>query len=220
MFRVAAWMGLLSIAMTVVLVLLFPARMGPLPSGMRTPILAFELARTRDEVETMFGSADGPERNAWRRAMDAGNYADFAFMVIYGLFFFSFARALTASHGHRLLKFAPYLAVLPPVMDVLENLQLLAITSSLGGDYAAALSCLQLFTWCKWIPIAVLYASWIPGFWGRCAVGRSGAVLAALTGLATALAVPMRGAAAELMALGSGLTVIAAVIVAFSCSRA
>jgi hypothetical protein len=218
-FRVAAWTGLLSIATSIALVMLFPPRMGPLPDGMRTPILAFELARTRDEIETMFGAAAGPEREVWRHAMNAGNYADFAFMVIYGLFFFSFARALAAVSEHRSLRFAPYLAVLAPVMDVLENLQLLAITDSLGGDYAGALSRLQLFTWCKWIPIAILYACWIPALWGRGAVGRVGALLATLTALTTALALAMRGAAAELMALGSGLTVIAAVVVAFQHAK-
>jgi hypothetical protein len=206
------------LAVGIGLTLLFPSHIGPLPDGLRTPILAFELARTREEVETMFGAPQPSERSAWQRAMDRGNYADFVFLVAYGAFFVTFSRALSAS-GDRVAELGRSVAPLPSIMDVLENWQLLAITRALGGDYAEALSRLQLFTWCKWFLLAVLCATWIPGMWSRGALGRVGAVLAALTLAATALAFFTRGIAAELMVLGSGLTSLAALVVAFRSAK-
>jgi hypothetical protein len=218
MFRIAAWAGLSSVVVAFALTVLFPLQMGPLPSGMRTPILAFELARTQQEVETMFGPPQAPERAAWQHAMNVGNYADFGFMLVYGAFFLLFSRAL-ATAGARFARVGAALAAAPSALDVLENLQLLAIADNLGGDYAAALSRLSLFTAFKWLSIAVVYASWIPGLWSRGWLGRLGAGLAALNAVATVLALATRGVAAELMGLGSGLTVIAATTLAWRSPR-
>jgi hypothetical protein len=113
-------------------------------------------------------------------------------------------------HGQLALR----LAAIPSAMDVAENLQLLAITRSLGGDYSEALSRLRLCTWCKWGAIALVCAAWIPGMWSRGWTGRVGALLATLTVLATASAFVTRGVAAELMALGTALTMIAALTLA------
>ena len=219
MFRKAAWAGLSTAALGVALTLIFPAHMGPLPSGMRTPILAFELARTRHEVETMFGAPEAPERVVWRQAMDLGNYADFVFMLAYGLFFVLMSRALAQS-GSQISQYSWRVAALPALADVLENLQLLAITRALGGDYAGALAWLPLFTWLKWLGVAAVYAAWIPGIARRGALGKVGALLAALNALATLAAFATRGVAAELMGLLGALTAIAAVTLAFRADRA
>lgn len=213
MFRIATWAGVLSVIMAVGLTRIFPARMGPLPAGMRTPIVAFELARTREEVETMFGRSHAPERAAWQRAMDRGNYADFVFLLVYGAFLVSFSRALAAS-GSRWAELGRRLAPLPAAMDVFENLQLLAITRSLGSDYAEALSRLQLFTWGKWFALAIVCVAWVPALWSRAIAGRTTAVLAVFTLATTAAAFVTRGLAAELMTRGVGLTLISALIVA------
>lgn len=219
MFRKAAWAGLSTAALGVALTLIFPAHMGPLPTGMRTPILAFELARTTAEVETMFGSPGGAGRAAWRQAMDRGNYADFAFMLAYGLFFVLLSHAF-AQAGSRISSLSWRVAALPALADVLENLQLLAITGALGGDYAAPLAWLPVFTWLKWLGVAAVYASWIPGMTRRGALGKIGALLATLNALATLAALVTRGVAAELMGLFGALTAIAAVTLAFRASGA
>jgi hypothetical protein len=201
------------LALAAGLTLLFPSRIGPLPDGMHTPILAFELACSQAEIESMFGAPRTPQRSAWRRAMDLGNYADFLFLVAYGAFCVTFSRALAAS-GDRAAELGRSLAPLPSLMDVLENLQLLAITRALGGDYATALSRLQFFTWCKWVLLALLCTTWIPSLWSRGVLGRVAAVLAAFTLGVTALAFATRGIAAELMALGSAVTMCVALLLA------
>lgn len=218
MFRTAAWTGVLVLVVAVGLVLILPARMGPLPDGMRTPILAFELARSADEVETMFGPPGQPERAAWRRAMDLGNYTDFAFMLAYGLFFALFSRALVAS-GSRAAALGVRVAPVAVIMDVLENLQLLAITRALGADYADALARLQLLTWLKWFAVGAVYVSWIPGMSARGPLGKVGASLASLSALATLIAVVVRGNAAELMGHFGALTVLVALTLAFRAPK-
>jgi hypothetical protein len=55
--------------------------------------------------------------------------------------------------------------------------------------------------------------------WSRGWLGRLGAGLAALNAVATVLALATRGVAAELMGLGSGLTVIAATTLAWRSPR-
>lgn len=218
MFRIAAWLGALTVALALGLTFIFPSKMGPLPQGMRTPIIAFELARSVDEVETMFGAPESAERAAYVRAMDRGNYQDFAFLVLYGLFFMALSRALIES-GSKSAQWGRWLASLPSAMDAMENVQLLAITRSLGGDYAEALSRLQIVTWAKWIGIALIFATWIPALWSRGVAGRVTAGLATFTLLATITAFFTRGVAAELMALGVGLTVLGALTFAYVSSR-
>lgn len=209
MFRIATWVGVLAIAITIGLIGLFPAHMGPLPAGMRTPIVAFELARTHEEVESMFGPPASPEREVWRRAMDLGNYADFAYLLVYGTFLVTFTRALAAPRAR-----LAALAGIPSGMDVAENLQLLAITRALGGDYDEALRRLQLFTWGKWFAIAAVCAAWIPALWSRGKLGRAGAAFALFTLITTVTAFWARGVAAELMPVGVALTLTSALMLA------
>jgi hypothetical protein len=222
MFRVATWVGVITLGVAVWLTLVFPREMGPLPSGIKTPIIAFELARSTAEVETMFGPVGSSERVAWTRAMDAGNQQDVVFLVVYGLFFLFFSRGLVELGG-RSAGFGRVIALMPSVMDAIENMQLLAITQKVAAydkDYASELSSLALFTWAKWIGIALIFASWVPALWARGKIGRVTALLAVGTCASTLAAFFTRGVAAELMALGVGLTVLAALTFAFRSSRA
>lgn len=219
MFRIASWLGFITVSFALALTAMFPREMEALPTGMRTPIIAFELARSSSEIEEMFG-----RRNdySYVRQMDAGNQADYGFLVVYGLFFLFFSRGLLESGG-RSARLGRAIALIPSVMDAIENMQLLAITKKIAvhdTDYASELSSLALFTWAKWIGIALIFASWVPALWSRGTVGRVTAVLAGFTGASTLAAFFVRGVAAELMALGVGLTVLAALTFAFRSSRA
>lgn len=218
MFRIAAWIGVVTTLVGIYLTLVFPREMGLLPAGMRTPIIAFELARTPTEIENMFGGVGDYERDMWKRAMDAGNKADYVFLVLYGLFFIAFSRALMQA-GSKSARVGRAIAALPSAMDAIENMQLLEITKALGGDYAEALSRLHLFTWLKWLGIALIFASWVPALWSRGKVARMTACLAGSTVVATVAAYFTRAVAAELMALGVGLTVLGALTFAFVSSR-
>jgi hypothetical protein len=184
---------------------------------MRTPVVAFELARSAEEVERMFGPRGSVERAAWAAAMDRGNVADFAFMVLYGAYLVLFSQLLL-SVGAR-WRWMVLLAPLPALMDALENLQLLSITDKLGRDFAAPLARLAWFTWGKWLLLALNLALWIPSLWRLGLLARAAALSAGLTALATVVALLVRGRAAELMGLGCALTMLLTWFVALSLLR-
>ena len=204
--RRAGIVGALLLAMTLLLGTLFPHRMGPLPEGMWTPVLAFELARSTEEVERMFGQQDSAERATWAAAMDRGNLADFGFMALYGAYLLLFSQTLLrlGARAHWMVLLAP----LPPLFDALENWQLLSITDRLGGDHTALLSRLAWFTWGKWLLLALILTLWIRPLWRLGVLGRTAALCAGLTGMASLLALFVRGLAAELMAAGCAVTMI------------
>jgi hypothetical protein len=201
------------------LLALLPSSMGPLPEGMHTPILAFELARSAQEIETMFGPPASPERAAWVAAMNRGNLADYLFMALYGAYFWGFSRAL-AQNGLRTARLASRLALLPSLMDALENRQLWVIAQELGGQFDAPLLRLAWFTWSKWLLIALLLVLWIPSLWRLGMLARVSAIIAALTFVASAVAFFTRGSAAELMGLGTSVSLILTLFVLRGLLRA
>lgn len=209
--------GALTLAMTLLLALLFPHAVGPLPEGMKTPVLAFELAHSSAEVERMFGGADSAERTSWVAAMDRANFADFAFMALYGAYLVLFSQLLLklCAAPRWLLLVAP----LPPLFDALENAQLLSITARLGGDYTAELARLAWFTWGKWLLLALTLSLWIRPLWRLGPLGRAPALSAGLTGLATLAALFVRGRAAELMAIGCAVTMLLTWVMALRLLR-
>jgi hypothetical protein len=209
--------GAATLAMTLLLAALFPRAMGPLPEGMRTPVVAFELARSAEEVERMFGPRDSAERASWAAAMDRGNVVDFAFMVLYGAYLALFAQTLRQLGARS--RWLVLLAPVPALMDALENLELLRITSMLGHDFAAPLARLAWFTWSKWLLLALNMALWMRPLWRLGLLGRAAALSAGLTALMTAAALFVRGRAAELMGLGCALTMLLTWFVALQLLR-
>lgn len=205
--RARAW-ALASTLIAIALTLIFPHTMGPLPSGMSVPIIAFELVRTRQEVETMFGSLDA-QRAVWAALMEAGNLVDYLFMLAYGGFYVTFARALRPG-GRRWTNVAVVLGVCAPLFDVAENVALLQIGGALGGSYDDALMRLQWFTWLKWFAICAVLLSWSPGLWRAGVLGRVVTVLSCASTLAAIVAFVLRGAWAEFMAHGVVLAVLLA----------
>jgi hypothetical protein len=178
-FALARWIGALLMLCAVGLVSLLPseAQMGPLPAGFHSPIVAFELAANQDEVETMFKQEGSAEREALRNAMDRGNQADFIFLILYAGLLATVALGL----GQRTVAFG--LAPLAAAADVVENLQLLAITRALGADYAAPLAQLQIWTRIKWGAIALALAWLTPALLRRSRYDRAVGMWCALTAL-------------------------------------
>ncbi len=196
------------LACSVVLQAVFPRAMGPLPAGLRTPVLALELARSTRELETMFGPAGSPDRARWVAAVDRGDAIDFAFIVIYGVFLIGCARAFGGGRTSQ-VRIGIALALLACLSDVAENLCLFVITARLGSDYAAFLPALGVATWVKWSSIAGALASIATGLWRR---GRWGKVAGALAAVALPMTIGaglLRGVLAELMLLVITLSFVA-----------
>lgn len=195
-----------------------PWHVGPMPHGMWSPVTAFELLRTPDEVERLFGPADSGQREAIVASMQRCNTLDYLFMLAYGAFMVAFAASLRAA-GDAWARVGMALGVLAVVADALENACLLAIASALGGDYETPLRALRYFTWVKWFAIAFGCATWIPGLRRRGLWGRSIGAFAALSVLATSAAFVYRGVFAEAMALTIQLCWLTALVLTVHQTR-
>ena len=191
--------GLVLSVFAVLAALSFPASVGPLPAGLHTPVLAFELARSTSEVERMFGAPGSRERSTWVHAFDRGNTLDFAVLVAYGALLSLYARALRQRTGSRLVRLTEWFAFVAPLADALENMRLLAITSLLGGDYERELATLAWLTWIKWGALALAFLAVAPATFRR---GKSGRIVGAILFLSfplTLAAFWARGSLAEAM---------------------
>lgn len=204
---------------SVAIIAVFPVEAGPLPRGFGSPILAFELAATRAEVETMFGAPGSSQRSDLIRAMDRGNQLDYLFLVLYGSLLCAVALGL-APTGSRSLFVTAALAPLSAAADAVENLQLFAITRSLGGDYAIALERLNVWTRIKWGCLALALAWLAPTLFRGDRFERVVAVVCALTGLSALAAAYQRAYFMELFALCVMLAFLGLVMVAWRRVRA
>jgi hypothetical protein len=211
--RAVAWCGAPLLVLSVVLQVLFPRAMGPLPAGLRTPVLALEIARSQHELETMFGPAGSPARAEWIAQVDRGNAVDFAFIVVYCAFLIAAARALLGAHPS-LARTAIGLALLAGGADALENAHLFMITAHLGGEYSGALSALMASTWTKWLSLAACLAILAPGIHSHGRWGTVTAWIAAGTLPVSIGAAALRGMTAELMLLVISLSFLAIWILA------
>ncbi len=175
--------GLIGIGVVVVSLVLMainPAEAPKMPDGFSTPILAFEFARTEQEVVDLFGS-DPAVRAELVRAFDLGSWVDFGYMLLYAGFLFLFAVQVVKVNGRSLFYLAAAFAVIIFVGDLLENVQLLGITAALGGEYGRQLTLLPIFTWIKWGGLAVYFLLLTPYFFTQTLFARIIGILAIVT---------------------------------------
>ena len=91
--------------------------------GMRSPVLALELAHSVGEVREIVG--DVPSEN--REAMARKQYFDFVFMAAYTAVFLCVSALLAAGGWIWLAAGSGILALATPVLDVVENLAILRL---------------------------------------------------------------------------------------------
>ena len=130
-------------------------------------ILAFELARTPDELATVIG-ANPPtvEQAAIRAQMDRANRIDFGYMVCYA-WFIAFSCMLAAAERRRgWLLIGVLLGPLAALFDMAENQALLALTPP-DADVTKLLPMLHLRTMLKWELLALAGALFAAAFIAR-----------------------------------------------------
>jgi hypothetical protein len=194
------FLGLLELGCVALLSVASPHRMATLPTGMRTPVLAFELARDAREIGDMFGPPS-VMRDEWVAGMRLATGIDYVFLLAYGAFFACAARSLQGDPDcRRALQLAFGLACLAPLADAIENACMLSILDSLDTQYAAALSGLRLATWIKWFALAACVACLSVALFRHAAfAARAAAVFGALAVPLTLAAFGLRGIFAEAM---------------------
>lgn len=157
-FLKAGYIGLAVIAMSLILLMIFPSRASKMPDGFITPVIAFEFIRTPAEVFQLFASTSGTVQRDMVAAMDLGNRLDFVYMVLYSAFLLVFSVRCAQLSSKKVYYLGAVIAVVVLAADVMENIQLLGITASLDtGDFEQYLIRLHLFTWIKWGGIAAIF---------------------------------------------------------------
>lgn len=144
----AALLGAATIALGVGMLFIFPWQAN-LSEGFRTPIIAFEFARSPGDVAFLTGGDAAAAAN--RAKMRAGHRWDTVFPFAYAGFIACLLLHL-AARGHRWLWFAVPVALLIIPLDLRENAVLVAITDALeqGDPVERLLTELHIATWLKW----------------------------------------------------------------------
>jgi len=224
--RRLGFLGLATAAAAIAVTVASPIEMGPLPDGMRTPVLAFELAIDAEEVEAMFGARHSIERVQRVSAMRAGTQLDFVLLALYTLLLAGFARRMHAALGFdplalgalRRKRAAITLAFAAGLLDVLENRELLAILDRLlmnGPSFEDALARLAWVTWPKWIALAAWFVLLSPELLRAGGALRLAGASGIVAAFACGLALHGRGLAAEVMALGIAVAMLALTVGCF-----
>lgn len=181
-FLLSAVIGFAIILISIALLISGPRQTGELAEGFVTPIIAFEFARSNDDVRLIFFDNAGQLLTESVDAVKFGTQLDFLFMAVYGLFLLTFSLTSISLTGNRLFYIAAVLSILAPIFDLLENLQLLSILSQLeNGSFIQELQRLQLFTWLKWGCLSLVFLVLMPFFQKTGGFGRFIAFIAALT---------------------------------------
>lgn len=167
-----------------------------LSDGWRTPILAFELARTEADLAFLAGLAAEPVR----AAMDAGHRWDTVFPFAYG----ALLAAALASVRQRWASAGIGLALLAIPLDLVENHQLVAITDALrhGQSGAPWLPWLMAATWLKWGSLAAALGCY------AAARGRQTPIVSLLCSVAPLLTVAAGLSGAPLLGEAMALVVV------------
>ena len=205
-FLISGILGLGAVIMTLLLSAVGPRPAAPLPSGFITPVLAFEFAETDDEVVALFAPVGQPDGDTVRAAMDRVNRLDFLYIALYGGCLLAFALTCFRLTRQRVYLLAAALAVAIMAADVLENMQLLAITRDLGvRPIDALLARLRLFTWLKWGGLALWFLLMRPYFQNAGRYGRIISLVTVLPLLLGVVAFVWPGLLSELFVLSIGL---------------
>lgn len=217
-------MGQIGISLIIVgflMMSIFPSKVGELPDGLTSPVLAYELVQSEDEVRAMFNADDYWAYTKYVKAMNKGNLLDFVFIALYCWFLYGFAAEAAKRIKPYRWYFVGACALVPIVLfaDLLENVQLLSINSIfMQESINEQLALLHIATWIKWFGLAACLALMAPYFMRE---GRLGRVIGILGIAAAVLSIPAflyRSMITELFALSIMLTVALMVAYCYTVS--
>lgn len=107
--------------LSLLLLNVFPQTGDAIALGYGAPVLAFEFARTPQDLRDIFGPFNDPQYKARLHGMWAGNKYDDLYMLFYAGFLGCGLVALWRETGWRLLGFAALLPIIAALCDAYEN---------------------------------------------------------------------------------------------------
>ncbi len=126
-----------------------------IPEGYSSTIVAFEFVSNEDELKEVLEPLNSEEL----KNLDRLNYVDFGFMILYGIFWFLFVSTIGQIEENQWLKKGRWLIPVAVLSDALENVQLLKLTDPIAlqnGGITDLIFLLGLFTWIKWLLLAIV----------------------------------------------------------------
>lgn len=159
-WRLCAGGGALVIALAAILGSTFPKEGAGFASGYGTPVIAFEMAKTPEDLEAVFGLPGDPLRPQRLHAMNAGNRLDFGFMLAYGTFIVCFFLAAWGDDRRRVWLCFAALGVVAGLADAVETTTLLNLAADLGNA-----SYLQMLPYPVWTKFLALMGAGIGAGW-------------------------------------------------------
>lgn len=126
-WRRCFWAGVASIILGIIVLSLFPSEGGNYRSGYGEPVIAFEFSKTAAEVQ----AAIGPSAENLTQ-MRRGTYADFFFILAFGLFMVSFFHGAYKQTSIQFYKFMAAIALIAAGADVIEDIFALRILSDIS----------------------------------------------------------------------------------------
>jgi len=178
----AAIFGLATIILAIIMLFTFPMS-AELSEGFRSPIIAFEFAKTEADLAFLSGSSELSRLN--RENMDAGHQWDMFFPFAYGGFIaLMLLKLARGGRGFAWLGILFALLIIP--FDLNENQTLLQITAALehSNTVESLLQELHTATWLKWGAIGLSISVLSLGFFAN--KEYSSAALSTLTALSIA----------------------------------
>jgi hypothetical protein len=153
----SAVFGIATVLLGLIMLFIFPVS-AELSAGFRTPIIAFEFAKT--DADLAFISGDSASSRGNRERMDAGHRWDMAFPFAYAGFVALLLLQIVA-RGHYWAGIGMLFALLIIPFDIKENYILLAITNALRNSASVdtLLRELHVATWLKWGALGVSIAT-------------------------------------------------------------
>ncbi len=149
----ACFFGLLLLVIGNIIIGFFPSHAHNIASGYGSPVFAFEMARTSQDLINVFGPTDTPAREVRIAAMNTGNLWDFPFMVIYSGFIATFFLGAYSASRQKMLLGLSALGLVSGIADAVENFILLGLTKNL--EVAHNIQFLPYPVWIKFFAIMV-----------------------------------------------------------------
>lgn len=154
-----AGIGMLAIPMlfyTISMEIFFPKTN---PEGFQSFIIAFEFARTPDQIHQLF---NGFTSDIFRN-INIGNYIDFGFLCTYSMFLVLFFKKAAQTFNKKWLLAGVPLSLVVMLADIVENVYLLKIIGIYtplvtDSELIPLLNKLHFATWLKWGGLSVIFA--------------------------------------------------------------
>lgn len=132
---------------------MFPSSSHSDVSGYGSPVFAFEMAQSIEDMISVFGPEGSPESVDRVAQMDKGNRWDYAFMFLYAFFLGCFCFAAYKQSGKSFWLVPAVIGIASGVFDAFENIILLKLTDNF--DSPSLLSILWLPVYAKFTAIAL-----------------------------------------------------------------